>query len=231
MQASRFSAETMVLGAVCLSCTANRHGDSGKAVVVTDETPGLTPEESDSLWAAVRKAMTEARQAVNEHGVTEVAMGRICEGLGSLAREPGLKNEYSMRKLHGGGATSVVLASESDEGLTLRLSKFEPGKPTPIHDHGSWAVAYVVEGRDDYIHWQRSDDGSDPDHAKLQIQYKRILHPGDCVHWLDPPHDIHSQQAIGEPTWELVLFGKNHGRTPRQYFDPETGNITRRLPQ
>jgi hypothetical protein len=63
--------------------------------------------------------MTAARQAVNEHDVTEVAMGRICEALGSLAREPGLKDEYSMRKLHGGGATSVVLASESAEGLTL----------------------------------------------------------------------------------------------------------------
>lgn len=231
MRTTRFLAMALALGTIGTSCTANRQIGSRDKAVVEQKPSVVTIEGSNSLRGAVEDTMAEARRAVNDNGVNDVAMERICEALGRLAREPGLKDEYSMRQLHGGGASSVVLASESDDGLTLRLSKFEPGKPTPIHDHGSWAVAYVMEGRDEYTHYKRADDGHEPDHAQLDVLYKKVLNPGDCVHWTDPPHDIHSQQAMGDTTWELVLFGKNHGKTQRQYFDPMTGKITRRMPQ
>jgi len=231
MRTTRLSAMTLALGTICTSCTANRQVGARDMAAVEQKPSLVTNGGSNSLRGAVEDTMTDARRAVNENGISEGTMQRICESLGRLAREPDLKEEYSMRQLHGGGASSVVLASEGDDGLTLRLSKFEPGKPTPIHDHGSWAVAYVMEGRDEYTHYKRADDGHKPDHAKLDVLYRKVLNPGDCVHWTDPPHDIHSQQAMGETTWELVLFGKNHGKTQRQYFDPMTGQITRRMPQ
>lgn len=216
---------------ILLGCSANNLPRSDKPFLSNDEASGATTPKPDPLRKAIQVAMAGARRAVNEKGVTEAAMGDICGVLARLAQEPNLKNAYAMSNLHGGGATSVVLASESDDGLTLRLSRLEPGRPTPVHDHGSWAVAYVVEGRDRYVHWRRLDDGAGHDHAALEVEYRRTLTSGDCVHWLDPPHDIHSQEAVGEPTWELVLFGKNHGKTPRQYFDPASGQVTRRLPQ
>jgi hypothetical protein len=49
--------------------------------------------------------------------------------------------------------------------------------------------------------------------------------------WLDPPHDIHSQQGIDEPALELVLFGKNVMAIPRNYYNPKTGVVTTALPQ
>ena len=48
--------------------------------------------------------------------------------------------------------------------------------------------------------------------------------------WLDPPHDIHSQQGIGEEALELVLFGKNTMTIPRNYYNPETGEVRTALP-
>ena len=136
-----------------------------------------------------------------------------------------------MRKLHGGGASVALLATEGDAGLTLTLARFEPGHGTPIHDHGTWAVAYVVEGRDHYIQYERVDDGSHAEKANLRVKYERVLEPGESVYWLDPPHDIHSQRSLDQAAWELVLFGKNPLRSERQYFDPDTGSVTRRMPR
>lgn len=218
--------------ALCLGACTSGPGPLQSQSVVHSAPGRRTLETSAQLQRSIEQTLIESRRAVDQFGVTETTVDTICKALGQLAKQAGLKEEYRLRQLHGGGATSVILASEGDEGMTLRLSKFEPDKPTPIHDHGCWAIAYVMEGHDDYIHWERTDDGSDPGRANLRIKHKKTLQPGDCVHWTDPPGDIHSQRAVGgEAAWELVLFGKNHGRTPRQYFDPDSGKVTRRLPQ
>jgi predicted metal-dependent enzyme (double-stranded beta helix superfamily) len=112
----------------------------------------------------------------------------------------------------------------------LILTRFQPGRATPVHDHGSWAVAYVVDGRERYVHWQRLDDGSDPRRADVKAKYERTLGPGDAVYWFDPPHDIHSQEAVDGVAWELLLFGRNPQQRTLQYFDPKTGLVTRRVP-
>ena len=106
-----------------------------------------------------------------------------------------------------------------------------PDAPTPIHDHGTWAVAHVLEGRDYYIQWERLDDRSDPERAELGVKNESVLGPGDSVYWYGPPHDIHSQQGKDGPAWELVLAGKNIMRTTRHYFDRDTGRVTEKKPQ
>jgi hypothetical protein len=82
-----------------------------------------------------------------------------------------------------------------------------------------------VRGNDRYRHWELAADG------RLRLLYEKVLGPGNFVTWLEPPSDIHSQQGIGEPALELVLFGTNVMAIPRRYFDPETGNVTTALPQ
>jgi hypothetical protein len=83
----------------------------------------------------------------------------------------------------------------------------------------------VVKGRDRYTHYERLDDGSDPDTARLKVQYERILEPGESVYWLNPPGDIHSQQGEGETALEVVLFGRNPQAAVRHTFNPETGQV------
>jgi predicted metal-dependent enzyme (double-stranded beta helix superfamily) len=106
----------------------------------------------------------------------------------------------------------------------LVLGLFSPRQETPVHDHNSWGIACVVQGRDRYRHWHHDDEGH------LKVLYEKMLGPGEFVVWLDPPHDIHSQQGIGDPAVELVLFGKNAMKTPRNYYDPETGKVRTALP-
>jgi len=179
----------------------------------------------------IAQFMADAHKVLARDGVTEATLRAIADLLRRLAQLPDLIPDHDLAAMHGTDSSATVLHSDGAEGTTLVLAKFSPTAETPIHDHGSWAVACVVRGRDRYRHWERLDDGADPGHAVLRLLYERELGPGDVVYWLDPPADIHSQQGIGEPVWELLLFGRNAMIRPRHYFDPTTGAVRVELPQ
>ena len=157
-------------------------------------------------------------------GVTEERLARVGQALAGAAREPGFIPESKMRTLHGSSSSFTLLQSDPD-GLTLMFSRFAPDEETPVHDHNSWGVVCVVQGKDRYRHWHHDDEG------RLGVLYEKVLGPGEFVVWLDPPHDVHSQQGIDEPAFELVLFGKNVTAIPRNYYDRETGKVRTALPQ
>jgi hypothetical protein len=99
-----------------------------------------------------------------------------------------------------------------------------------VHDHLTWGVLHVLEGRDVYVPWQRIDAASDPHRAELRRLEPLTLEAGQSTHWLGPPRDIHSQQTGPSDVWELIMTGKNvlgdgvirH----RHYFDPDSGRVT-----
>jgi len=167
--------------------------------------------------------MSRAREILAD-GVDEENLNAVGRLLAEASAEPGFIPQTQMGSLHGGEATSAVLQTDPD-GLTLMLSKFSPQKETPVHDHNSWGIACIVQGTDRYRHWHHDDEG------RLKILYEKELGPGSFVTWLDPPHDIHSQQGVGEPALELVLFGKNVMTIARNYYNPETGEVRTALPQ
>jgi predicted metal-dependent enzyme (double-stranded beta helix superfamily) len=166
--------------------------------------------------------MTRARELLAT-GPDDRARDAVARLLADDSRQPGFVPETEMQSLHGGDSTFTILQSDPD-GLTLMLAKFSAVEETPVHDHGSWGIACVVGGRDRYRHYRLDPAG------KVGLLYEKELAPGDCVTWPDPPHDIHSQQGIGEPALELVLFGKDVTQIPRHYHDLETGTVRTALP-
>jgi predicted metal-dependent enzyme (double-stranded beta helix superfamily) len=166
--------------------------------------------------------MAQARDLL-AGGANDDARDAVARLLAAESRKPGFVPEAEMQSLHGGDSTFTVLQSDPD-GLTLMLARFSAVEETPVHDHGSWGIACVVTGRDRYRHYRVDDEG------KVGVLYQKELEPGDFVTWPDPPHDIHSQQGIGEPAWELVLFGRDVTRIPRHYHDLETGKVRTALP-
>src|SRR2546421_8857691 len=157
-------------------------------------------------------------------GVDEKSLDAVGQLLSDVSREPGFIPAAEMKSLHGSDTTSAVLQTDPD-GLTLMLGRFSPKEETPVHNHNSWGIACVVQGRDFYRHWHHDDEG------RLKVLYEKELGPGMFVTWLDPPHDIHSQQGIDEPALDLVLFGKNTMTIQRNYYDPESGKDSTALPK
>jgi len=90
----------------------------------------------------------------------------------------------------------VVIATRGDAALAVRW--FAPGVPTAVHDHGSWGAAVVVDGRDRYERFTVAD-------GRAALDTTFWLEPGDAVWWLDPPGDVHRQEAADGGATELVL--------------------------
>ena len=167
--------------------------------------------------------MSEARAALAV-GVSEESLAVVGRRLSEASQQASFLPDAELTSMHGSDSTATVLQTDPD-GLTLVLGLFSAKEETPIHDHNSWGIACVVRGNDRYRHWDLGADG------RLRLLYEKVLGPGNFVTWLEPPSDIHSQQGIGEPALELVLFGTNTMAIPRRYFDPETGHVTTALPQ
>lgn len=183
------------------------------------------------LQTQIIETMTLARATIDELGMGDTAINRIQAAMGKLAQAPGLINFASLSEVHGSGVGASVLASDGPDSLTLVFARFPEEPPTPVHDHNTWGIIYVIDGYDMYTHWERVDDGHDPDKAELRIKYSKVLGPGDSVYYTGPPNDIHSQHGHNGAVFELVLFGRNAMQIPRHYFDTQTGKITLALPQ
>lgn len=193
------------------------------------------PTNADNTYS-VDQFMTDAREAYARLGSTAAGREQLGSLLQRLARTPGLIPEQGLEALHGGEAAATVLASDGPEGLTLMLARFTT--PTSVHDHGTWGVACVVQGRDRYQKWARLDEGDtgntqdqDLSQVAVRLEEERELGPGEIIAWSGPPHDLHAQQGVDGPVWELVLFGRNVMVLPRHYFDPVSGNVRTIPPQ
>ena len=163
--------------------------------------------------------MAQARELL-ANGIDEDSLDAVGRLLKESSRKPGFVTEGEMKSLHGSESSFTILQSDPD-GLTLMLSRFSPEAATPVHDHKSWGVLCVVRGRDRYVHFEQADGG-------VRVLYEKELAPGSVVTWLGPPHDIHSQQGLDDDAMELVLFGKDVTKTPRNYYDAETGKPIKR---
>jgi predicted metal-dependent enzyme (double-stranded beta helix superfamily) len=217
----------IIAGGILLACSG--------CLIAQRRTSPAVPETSSDLSVAIADTLAEARAVVDDQGLTGAAMERMEAVLARLAKTKGLIEHADLDTLHGDSKMGAqMLASEGDHGISLYLVRFADGTVTPVHDHLTWGVLHVLEGHDRYTARERLDQKSDPKKAQLRIAEERVLSPSDSAHWLGPPRDIHSQEAVGGPVWELVMTGENvlheHVTQNRHYFDPETDVVTQGTP-
>ncbi len=177
---------------------------------------------------AIADFMKRARRIVAD-GTDASAREEIGHALAELAATAALDLDAVVAGLHGTSAAQMILASDGG-ALTLMLSRFPQETATPVHDHKSWGVAYVLRGVDRHVHWRRTDDGRTPGRAAVVVDEDREIAAGGVAHWGDSPDDIHSQQGVGGVVYELVCFGRNPMQTTRNYFDPKAGTVEVRAP-
>jgi predicted metal-dependent enzyme (double-stranded beta helix superfamily) len=174
---------------------------------------------------AISAFMADAAAIVAVDGPGPAAFARIGDRLRRLAGDAHLLDEVRLAGLHD-WAASATIAGRHGDGSVLMIARFPEEAPTPVHNHNSWGVVHVLRGRDRYERWSRLDDGAEPARADLRLEEELALGTGDVV-WFDgPPQDLHAQQGVGGPVWELVYFGRDPNAAPRAYFDPATGGVT-----
>ena len=99
------------------------------------------------------------------------------------------------------------------------------GKP---HDHGtSWAVYGQATGLTNMTIWNRTDDGSQGDHAKLNASQTFSLNPGQAA--LFDTGVIHST-AHPKPARWIRVTGTNLDKIDRYSYDVDRHVMKRMIP-
>ena len=122
-----------------------------------------------------------------------------------------------------------VLYEDPDLGFQVLAHINDKARVSPPHDHGaSWAIYGQATHYTDMIEWEREDDGSNPENAKLKPVKKYRLLPGHAGIYQDCK--IHSIDYPDRARFVRVT-GTNLDKIYRVSFDLASGKINRMAPQ
>ena len=111
---------------------------------------------------------------------------------------------------------------DPEHSYSVQVFVWPPGSATRIHDHSSWGAFCCVVGSVLEERYERLDDGSVPDHARLKKLWRlgwskedgiSTLLPGDeGIHRVGNPND--------EPAISVHLYGPRLGEVDGRDYDP-----------
>jgi len=114
-----------------------------------------------------------------------------------------------------------LLHEEPDHSLAVLVLSWLPGRGTPPHDHGTWAVVAGVEGVERNVRYKRIDDASRDDFAELEIKHEFDAHEGDLV--CMKTGGIHMvTNETDSVTLSVHTYGRHINHTNRSQFDLES---------
>ena len=85
--------------------------------------------------------------------------------------------------------------AEPDHSLALYLNLIATGFKSPAHNHPTWVVIVAMDGEERHRIYERIDDGSIAQQARLRLQREAIVRPGQAIACLSD--DIHSIEGPG----------------------------------
>jgi len=156
---------------------------------------------------------------------TELALQQAATLLSHLVKDPDFVESLILPLLEEArsrGDWYVAHRHDGEDGsYSLQVFVWPPGTRTRIHDHSSWgayccAIGSVLEER-----YDRLDDGSRPDHARLKKVWQLSWNSEDGASTV-LPHDggIHRLGNPGESTAISVhLYGPRIGEVDGRDYD------------
>lgn len=163
----------------------------------------------------------ELRRITSETGDEKEIIRQVSPLVKGMALNPDswLKKEYYDCDADQGFGVHL-LHEEPNHDLAVFAVAWLPGRGTPPHDHGTWAVVAGVDGDETNINWRRLDDGSTPGYAKIEEFHRVIAKPGQVMPFL--PRDIHTVvNETDQVTLSLHVYGRHINYAERSQFDPE----------
>jgi len=122
-----------------------------------------------------------------------------------------------------------VLYEDPKLGFQILAHINDKARKSPPHDHGdSWAIYGQATHYTDMTEWERLDDGSDPNDAKLKPAKTYRLMPGHAGIYQDGK--IHSIDYPDNARFVRVT-GTNLDQINRVRFDLASGKVEQMTPQ
>jgi hypothetical protein len=162
---------------------------------------------------------------------TELALQRAAAFLAGLVKDPDFVGSQILPLLEGArGSEDWYVARRYDGGdgsYSLKIFVWPAGTGTKIRDHSSWgayccALGTVLEER-----YERLDDGSWVEHARLKKSWQLWWSPEDGASTVLPGDEgIHRVGNPGESTAISVhLYGPRLGEVDGRDYDPSRDHV------
>ncbi len=152
------------------------------------------------------------------------AFARLLAADGWLPEEMARPDETSGM---GGGIGQYALYRAADGSLCLFSLVVPPGVSTPVHDHLAWGLIGLYRGRQGETVYRRLDDGSEANHAVLEVARRQEIASGQFYTLLPPEGDIHHVTTVSEaPSVSIHLLANDTACVWRHRFDPAADTVT-----
>ncbi len=165
----------------------------------------------------------------------ELALRRAAPFLADLVRDPVFLEAEILPPLRGAqGASDWYVAHRHDAedgSFSLKVFVWPPGTGTRIHDHSCWGAYCCASGAVLEERYERLDDGSRRDHARLQKAWQLRWSPEDGASTVLPGDEgIHRVGNPGESVAVSVhLYGPRIGEVDGRDYDPSRDHVCDRL--
>ena len=116
----------------------------------------------------------------------------------------------------------MAYRDDDPDSYSLQVFVWPPGSATRIHDHSSWGAFCCVVGSVQEERYERIDDGSLPDHARLKKLWRLEWSRKDGISTVLPyERGIHRVgNPSGEPAISVHLYGPRLGEIDGRDYDP-----------
>ena len=120
---------------------------------------------------------------------------------------------------------------EEDGAYSLQVFVWPPGTKTQIHDHSSWGAYRCAVGSVHEVRYERLDDGSRLEHARLKKVWRLSWSPEDgASRVLTGAGGIHRVGNPGAKTAISVhLYGPRLGEVDGHDYDPSRDYVCDRV--
>ena len=172
----------------------------------------LTPRHTRELEELAELAPTSAPQ-------------RAIPFVARLAREYATTIGQRLREISQPGPPGAPYVAQQIEGpggaWWLGFFAWPPGAATPIHDHTGWGVYSCAGGLLLEERYRRLDDGTQPNRARLRLDWQRRWRRGDSSGLLPYAGGIHRVANPGpDPAFSVHLYGPRMGPFDGRDYDP-----------
>ena len=161
----------------------------------------------------------------------ELAVREAVPVLSRLVRDPVFLDSNVLPLLEEAGRAKdwyvVYRHDDADRSYSLQVFVWPPGSATRIHDHSSWGAFCCVVGSVLEERYERADDGSLPDYARLNKLWRLEWRREDGVSTVLPyERGIH---RVGNTTDETAisvhLYGPRLGAIDGRDYDPSQNYV------
>ena len=165
---------------------------------------------------------------------TEAALRRAVPFLENLVEDPDFLEARILPLLDEARRAEnwyVARRHEEEGAYSLQIFVWPAGTGTKIHDHSAWGVYRSVAGTLLERRYERLDDGSRPDHARLEESWRLRWSPEDGASTVLPGDGgIHSMTNPGEElTISVHLYGPRAAEIDGRDYDPSRDYVCDRV--